>query len=74
MISRIIAEFRVFLHRLQWRRLFAPAPSGAKGLGSDLYAASTAEVAARPYVRDFLETAKRACFARLDGIIPIGKS
>lgn len=44
---------------------------GAKGLWSDLYAASTAEVAARPYVRDFLETAKRACFARLDGIVPI---
>jgi LysR family transcriptional regulator for metE and metH len=44
---------------------------GAQGLWSDLYAATTAETAALPYLRDFLETARRTCFARLDGIVPI---
>lgn len=44
---------------------------GPKGLWSDLYAATTMEVAAQSYVRDFLEAAKRACFARLDGVVPV---
>jgi LysR family transcriptional regulator for metE and metH len=44
---------------------------GRQGLWSDLYAATTAETAASPYLRDFLETARRTCFAKLDGIVPV---
>jgi hypothetical protein len=28
-------------------------------------------MAAQPFVRDFLETARRECFAKLDGIVPV---
>lgn len=44
---------------------------GRRGLWSDLYGATTAESANEPYVQDFLETARRICFAELDGIVPI---
>lgn len=44
---------------------------GKNGLWSDLYGTTTAETARQPYVRDFLETAKRACFAKLDGVVPV---
>jgi LysR family transcriptional regulator for metE and metH len=44
---------------------------GPHGLWSDLYAAASAETAALPYLRDFLETARRTCFAKLDGIVPV---
>ena len=44
---------------------------GRKGLGSDLYAATTAETAREPHFRDFLVTARNACFARLDGVVPV---
>lgn len=44
---------------------------GRNGLWSDLYAASTTETAREPYFKDFLVTARNACFARLDGVVPI---
>jgi LysR family transcriptional regulator for metE and metH len=44
---------------------------GKGGLWSDLYAATTAETAEQSWLRDFLETARRACFATLDGIVPV---
>ena len=44
---------------------------GRHGLWSDLYAATTAATARQPYVRDFLETARRACFEKLDGVVPV---
>ena len=44
---------------------------GRNGLWSDLYAATTAETAREPQFRDFLVTARNACFARLDGVVPV---
>jgi LysR family transcriptional regulator, regulator for metE and metH len=44
---------------------------GAKGLWSDLYAATTRDAAGLAYVKDFLETARGTCFATLDGLVPI---
>lgn len=44
---------------------------GAQGLWSDLYASTLTETASRPYLRDFLVTAKNTCFATLDGIVPV---
>jgi LysR family transcriptional regulator for metE and metH len=44
---------------------------GRKGLWSDLHGATTAEMARQPFIRDFLETARRACFSRLDGVVPV---
>jgi LysR family transcriptional regulator for metE and metH len=44
---------------------------GKNGLWSNLYGATTREMAGRPFVRDFLETAKRECFAKLDGVVPV---
>lgn len=41
------------------------------GLWSDLYASTLTETASRPYLRDFLTTARNTCFATLDGIIPL---
>ncbi|MDQ3186283.1 MAG: LysR family transcriptional regulator [Pseudomonadota bacterium] len=45
---------------------------GNNGLWSDLYASTLKETAPRPYLRDFLKTARNTCFATLDGIIPLG--
>jgi len=36
-----------------------------------VYGATTGEVARLPFVRDFLETARRECFAKLDGVVPV---
>jgi LysR family transcriptional regulator for metE and metH len=44
---------------------------GAKGLWSDLYAATTREASQLAYMKDFLETARSTCFATLDGLVPI---
>mgnify|MGYP002335998436 CR=1 FL=1 len=44
---------------------------GKGGLWSDLYAAAMEETARQPYLRDFLETARKACFAELDGIVTV---
>jgi len=44
---------------------------GAQGLWSDLYVSTLKETASRPYLRDFLTTARKTCFATLDGIIPL---
>jgi len=44
---------------------------GRNGLWSDLYGATTREMAGQPFVRDFLETARRECFAKLDGVVPV---
>jgi LysR family transcriptional regulator for metE and metH len=44
---------------------------GKRGLWSDLYGATTDELAHQPFMRDFLKTAERTCFATLDGIAPI---
>ncbi len=44
---------------------------GTDGLWSDLYASTLKETASRPYLRDFLTTARNTCFATLDGIIPL---
>jgi len=44
---------------------------GKTGLWSDLYAATTTAMSKQPYLQDFLETARRECFASLDGIVPL---
>ncbi len=44
---------------------------GTHGLWSNLYASTLAETASRPYLRDFLATARNTCFATLDGVIPL---
>lgn len=44
---------------------------GRKGLWSDLYAATGQALAGEPYVEDFIATARRECFATLDGVVPI---
>lgn len=44
---------------------------GKGGLWSDLYGATTRQMAGQPFVRDFLETARRECFAKLDGVVPV---
>ena len=44
---------------------------GRNGLWSNLHGATTAEMARQPFIRDFLETARRACFSRLDGVVPV---
>ncbi|MBI2994682.1 MAG: LysR family transcriptional regulator [Gammaproteobacteria bacterium] len=44
---------------------------GKNGLWSDLYGAATETMSRQPFVTDFLETARRACFAELDGVVPV---
>jgi LysR family transcriptional regulator for metE and metH len=44
---------------------------GKSGLWSNLYAATTVDMARQPFLRDFLETARRECFAKLDGVVPV---
>jgi LysR family transcriptional regulator for metE and metH len=44
---------------------------GKNGLWSDLYAATSKSLTRQPYIRDFIETARRECFATLDGIVPV---
>jgi LysR family transcriptional regulator, regulator for metE and metH len=44
---------------------------GKKGLWSNLYGVTTQEVAREPFIRDFLDTARRECFAKLDGLMPV---
>ena len=44
---------------------------GRNGLWSDLYAATAERIAGEPYIKDFLESARRACFATLDGVVPV---
>lgn len=46
---------------------------GKKGLWSDLYAASSRTLARETHVQDFIATARRECFATLDGIVPIAE-
>ena len=42
---------------------------GPKGLWSDLFAATTKDMAGQSYVQDFIATAKSTCFATLDGLV-----
>ncbi len=44
---------------------------GKKGLWNDLYGVTTRKVARQPFIRDFLDTARRECFAKLDGLLPV---
>jgi len=44
---------------------------GKKGLWSNLYGVTTADVARQPFIRDFLDTARRECFAKLNGLMPV---
>lgn len=44
---------------------------GAKGLWSNLYAATTKDTAGQSYVQDFIATARSTCFATLDGLVAI---
>jgi LysR family transcriptional regulator for metE and metH len=44
---------------------------GRNGLWSNLHAATTREMAGQAFLRDFLEMAKRECFAKLDGVVPV---
>ncbi|HKY02373.1 MAG TPA: LysR family transcriptional regulator [Burkholderiales bacterium] len=44
---------------------------GSKGLWSDLYTATLRDTAQQPYVQDFIKTARDACFATLDGLVPV---
>jgi LysR family transcriptional regulator, regulator for metE and metH len=44
---------------------------GKKGLWSNLYGVTTEEVARQPFIRDFLNTARRECFAKLEGLVPV---
>lgn len=44
---------------------------GPKGLWSDLFAATTKDMAGQSYVQDFIATAKSTCFATLDGLVAL---
>jgi len=44
---------------------------GKNGLWSNLYGATTRQTAGQAFVKDFLETARRECFAKLDGVVPV---
>lgn len=44
---------------------------GTHGLWSDLYVSTLEQTASRPYLKDFLATARDTCFATLDGIVPL---
>ncbi|MGH9738334.1 MAG: LysR family transcriptional regulator [Candidatus Acidiferrales bacterium] len=44
---------------------------GKKGLWNDLYGVTTERVARHPFIRDFLDTARRECFAKLEGLMPV---
>ena len=44
---------------------------GKDGLWSNLYGVTTEEVAGQSFIRDFLDTARRECFAKLDGLMPV---
>jgi len=44
---------------------------GPKGLWSDLFAATTKDMAGRSYVQDFIATAKSTCFATLEGLVAL---
>jgi LysR family transcriptional regulator for metE and metH len=44
---------------------------GKNGLWSNLYGVTTEEVAGQSFIRDFLDTARRECFAKLDGLMPV---
>src|SRR5439155_1615679 len=44
---------------------------GRNGLWSNLHGATTTEMAREPFIRDFLETARRECFSRLDSVVPV---
>jgi LysR family transcriptional regulator, regulator for metE and metH len=44
---------------------------GKRGLWSNLYGVTTEEVGRRPFIRDFLDTARKECFAKLDGLTPV---
>ena len=44
---------------------------GAKGLWSDLYAATTKDMAGQSYAQDFITTAKSTCFATLGGLVAL---
>ena len=44
---------------------------GAKGLWSDLYAATTKDMAAEAYLQDFIAAAKTTCFATLNGLVAL---
>jgi LysR family transcriptional regulator for metE and metH len=44
---------------------------GRKGLWSDLYAATRRSAAGEAHIEDFIGTARRECFATLNGIVPI---
>jgi len=44
---------------------------GKSGLWSNLYGATSREMAREPFLRDFLETARRECFTKLDGVVPV---
>jgi LysR family transcriptional regulator, regulator for metE and metH len=44
---------------------------GKNGLWSNLYRATTMELSQQPFMRDFLETTRRTCFATLDGVVPV---
>lgn len=46
---------------------------GTSGLWSDLYLSVREEDAALRYLQDFLKTIDQICFARLDGIRPLGE-
>jgi hypothetical protein len=36
-----------------------------------LYGATTREMAGQAFLQDFLETARRECFTKLDGVVPV---
>jgi len=44
---------------------------GKNGLWSNLYGVTTKQVARQPFIRDFLDAARRECFAKLDGLMPV---
>jgi LysR family transcriptional regulator for metE and metH len=44
---------------------------GKNGLWSNLYGVTTKEVARQSFIRDFLDTARRECFAKLNGLVPV---
>lgn len=58
------------LHEYLQKGFIAQLQLGKKGLWSTLYAAVREEMLERPFVEDFLRTARDTCFGNLQGISP----
>ncbi len=77
-ILQLVASRRGIAALPQWsvqsyleRDYVLAKPIGAKGLWSELYAASTATMASSAYLLDFLDTVRGTSFRNLRGLLPL---